>query len=83
MTILSAFLCVPILKAISAVERKGSGLARLVLNVETVECMSWVCMVCWSKLCCEILLLVLNMANMDCLLCRRLYIVQCSFSGCE
>ena len=27
-------------------------------------CMSWVCMVCWSKLRCEILLL-LNMADMD------------------
>ena len=26
-------------------------------------------MVCWSKLCCEILLLL----NMDCLLCRRLW----------
>ena len=38
-------------------------------------------MVCWGKLCCEILLL-LDMAYMDCLLCRRLYIVQCSFSGC-
>ena len=34
------------------------------------------------RLCCEILLL-LDMAYMDCLLCRRLYIVQCSFSGCE
>ena len=43
-------------------------------DVETVECMSWVCMVCWSKLC-EILLL-LNMADMDCLLCRRLWSEQ-------
>ena len=59
----------PILKAVGAV------------NVETEECMSWVFMVCWSKLCCEILLL-LNLAD-NCLLCRRLYIVQCSFSGAK
>ena len=67
-----------ILKAIGAVERKGSG---LVLRVEIEECMGSVFMVCWSKLCCEILLL-LNLAD-NCLLCRRLYIVQCSFSGAK
>ena len=53
---------------------------RLVLNVETA------CggheLGLYGMSCCEILLL-LNMANMDCLLCRRVYIVQCSFSGCE
>ena len=74
MMILSSFLCVPILKAIGTVEQRV-WLVRLVLNSETVECMSWVCMVCWSKLCCEILLL-LNMADMDCLLCRRLWSEQ-------
>ena len=68
----------PILKAVGAVEWKGSG---LVLNVETEECMSWVFMVCWSKLCCEISLL-LSLAD-NCLFFRRLYIVQCSFSGAK
>ena len=47
-------------------------LPRLVLNVETA------CggheLGLYGMSCCEILLL-LNMANMDCLLCRRLYIV--------
>ena len=52
-------------------------LVRLVLNAETVECMSWVCMVCWSKLCCEISLL-LNMADMDCL-----YVEGCGVSSAE
>ena len=33
-------------------------------------------MVCWSKLCCEMLLL-LNMADLDCLLCRRLWSEEC------
>ena len=33
--------------------------------VETVECMSWVCMVIWNK--------ILLLLNMDCLLCRRLW----------
>ena len=69
MTILSTFFCLPILKAICTVERVW--LVRLVLNAETVECMSWVC---WSKLCCEILLL-LNMADMDCL-----YVKGCGVS---
>ena len=67
----------PILKAIGT-ERVW--LLRLVLNVETA------CggheLGLYGMSCCEILLL-LNMANMDRLLCRRVYIVQCSFSGCE
>ena len=44
----------------------------LVLQARPFPCMSWVC---WSKLCCEILLL-LNMADMDCL-----YVKGCGVSS--